>query len=275
MVGGILLAAAVGAPVLFGLTMFAKAYGRTVTEEEVRLDRLPAAFDGFRLLFITDLHRRRLPAGLIGRFKGSVDAVLLGGDLTERGSPLPRLKDNLELLASVAPVYAVHGNHDYYADTEAVDRLLADSGCRLLLDENAALRKGDDTLWLTGVDYPRRGGKTRYDALPPIPQGEESCRIILVHDPIWLSQRVTVPAELVLAGHTHGGQVLLPLIGGKKIESFYTRYRAGWYKWPKGGHLEGDADVFISCGFGTAHLPLRWGSRAELHVVTLRRSVGK
>jgi len=95
----------------------------------------------------------------------------------------------------------------------------------------------------------------------------------MVHDPLWLSQRSSVPADLVLAGHTHGGQLILPFIGrSRRIEEFYHTYDAGAFLWPKGDGSEGFAKVMISRGFGTSHLPLRWGSPAEMHILTLRRA---
>ena len=254
--------------------MIAQAFGRRIIAEEIVLSSLPVAFEGFRILFITDIHRRRLPSNLLSPLKDNIDAVFVGGDMTEKNSPLERLSDNMALLASIAPVYAVHGNHDYRANITIVDNIIRDKGVRLLLDENEAIEKDNATLWLTGVDYPKKGGKIAYAPLPPLPYSEtnQPCRIILVHDPLWLSLRTSVPADLVLAGHTHGGQIILPLIGrSKRIEPFYHTYDAGRFEWPTGDARNAFAKVLISRGFGTAHLPLRWGSPAQMHILTLHR----
>lgn len=254
--------------------MIFQAFRSRIIAEEIVLESLPVPFDGFRILFITDIHRRRLPAALLTPLTGMVDAVLAGGDLTEDGSPLPRLADNMALLASIAPLYAVHGNHDYRADTIEVDQIIRSSGGHLLIDENVVFVRQDATLLVTGVDYPPRGGKHAYAPLPAPPRSsrDDCCRIVLVHDPFWLKQYPEVPADLVLAGHTHGGQVVLPFIGRRHIEAFYRHFSAGFFQWPKaGGDKRSLAKVLISRGFGTAHLPLRWGSPAEIHVLTLRR----
>lgn len=265
----LLAAGAAGAAAAGG--MAASAFGRGVTEAEVRLRRLPAAFDGMTILFITDIHRRKLPASLFAPLRERAGLVLVGGDLTERGVPLDRVRSNMELLASVAPVYAVHGNHDYRADTEQLDRAVKESGARLLADENTPLRRGGETLWLTGIDFPRRGSRA-YGPLPALPPEEgQACRIVLVHDPLWLSMQERVPAELVLCGHTHGGQIRLPVLGARHADPFYRRYESGWHTWRGRSEAE-PAQVLISRGFGTAHVPLRLRCPAEFHLLTLRRS---
>ncbi|MBT2288617.1 metallophosphoesterase family protein [Paenibacillus albidus] len=256
----------------FGTAMVVNAFRNNIIAQEITLPSLPAAFEGYRILFISDIHRRRLPKALLAPLKGKVDAVFLGGDLTEKQCPLERLMENMELAVSIAPTYAVHGNHDYRADIAKVDRIIRSSGAKLLMDENVPLCKGGETVWLTGVDFPKKGGKTAYAPLPPLegPAAERGCRIILVHDPLWLSQRLVVPADLILSGHTHGGQVVLPIVGTKKVEKFYHEYNAGMYEWSRGDGSRENAKLMISRGFGTAHLPLRWGSPAEMHVLTLR-----
>lgn len=251
--------------------MITAAFRKQIIAEEIVLERLPPSFDGFRILLITDIHRRVLPANLLAPLRGKVDAVFLGGDLTEKGSPIERLLDNMKLTASLGPVYAVHGNHDYKANISLVDNIIRGSGAKLLEDENLTIERGGARIIVTGVDFPRTGGKRAY---PPLPQAgiEEkgAFRIILVHDPLWLSQQTEVPADLILAGHTHGGQVVLPFIGRRHVEAFYQKYSAGLYELPASGSSAVPVRLLISRGFGTAHLPLRWGSPAEMHVLTLR-----
>lgn len=254
------------------VVMVVSAFKKTIITEEIILDSLPSQFDGFRILFITDIHRRKLPTELLLQLKGKVDAVFLGGDITEKDSPLNRLVDNMDLVTSIAPTYVVHGNHDYRANISLVDNIIRGSGATLLMDQNVAIEREGGILWLTGVDFPKKGNNKSYSPLPPITRnGSDTCRIILVHDPLWLSKRKSVPADLILAGHTHGGQVILPFIGQRHVESFYHNYDAGMFQWPKGDGSEGFAKLFISRGFGTAHLPLRYGSPAEMHVLTLRK----
>ncbi|WP_438491109.1 metallophosphoesterase [Paenibacillus sp. IHBB 3054] len=252
--------------------MVVSAFKKNIIAEEISLGALPAEFDGYRILFITDIHRRRLPKKLLDPLHGKVDAVFLGGDLTEKGSPINRLVDNMALVASLAPVYAVHGNHDYRANISLVDNIIRGSGASLLIDENISLERGNECLLLTGVDFPKKGGKKAYAPLAPVPESLSSCcRIILVHDPLWVSQQPNLPADLILAGHTHGGQVVLPLIRQRHTDPFYQQYNAGMYRLERKDGSGAFVKMLISRGFGTAHLPLRWGSPAEMHVLTLRK----
>lgn len=84
-------------------------------------------------------------------------------------------------------------------------------------------------------------------------------------------QTKSVPADLILAGHTHGGQVILPFLGQRHVETFYHKYDAGMFQWPRRDGTGRDAKLLISRGFGTSHLPIRWRSPAEMHVLTLRK----
>lgn len=268
---GILIAGAL-LPVAAGMLMLTAAFRNRIIAEEIILESLPKAFDGFRILFISDIHRRRLPRRLLEPMKGQLGAVLLGGDMTDKGGSISTLGDNMKLAASLAPAYAVHGNHDYRANITLVDNIIRGSGVRLLIDENIIIEYGDAELLLTGVDFPKQGGKRAYAPLPsPSPLEAPLCRIILVHDPLWLTQQTGLPADLVLAGHTHGGQVVLPFLGHRHVDPFYREYNAGHYVLPRQDGSGAEAKLLISRGFGTAHLPLRWGSPAEMHVLTLRR----
>ncbi|CAM4486645.1 metallophosphoesterase [Paenibacillus typhae] len=257
---------------IIGTIMVFSAFGRNIIAEEIFLAGLPPEFDGFRILFITDIHRRRLPEDLLAPLAGKVEAVFLGGDITEKGNPLTRLADNMKLVASLAPVYAVHGNHDYKAKTNLADNIIRASGARLLMNENVSIEHQGGKLLLTGVDFPRQGGKKGYAPLPAVPSREAGCfRIILVHDPLWLSGQDSVPADLILAGHTHGGQVVLPFSLQMHADPFYRTYNAGKFTVPRKDGSGAEAKLLISRGFGTAHLPVRWRSPAEIHVLTLRQ----
>ncbi|OKP84426.1 hypothetical protein A3844_12095 [Paenibacillus helianthi] len=261
---------------VFIAMMLVAAFRNRIIAEEIFLEALPEALEGFRILFISDIHRRRLPIKLLNPLKGKVDAVFLGGDLTEKGGSLNRLCDNMTLVAGLAPVYAVHGNHDYRANISLVDNIIRGSGAILLQDESITIEKNGSRLLLTGVDFPRKGGKKAYQPLTPLAAPDASlCRIILVHDPLWLSQQSEIPADLVLAGHTHGGQVVLPFVGHRHVDPFYQVYNAGHFVLPRKDGSKTEAKMLISRGFGTAHLPLRWGSPSEMHILTLRRGASR
>ncbi|OZB94834.1 metallophosphoesterase [Paenibacillus sp. XY044] len=242
-----------------------------VQQADVRLERLPQPFDGCKLLFISDLHSRRLTGKTVRQLAGTVDWVILGGDIMERNVPLSQVEHNLKLLAEIAPVYAVYGNHDYKADPDGLEALMAACGVTLLRDENVPLMQNGRRIWLTGVDYPRY----KRNDYPPVPQlptveGGAECRILVVHDPAWIQKQTAIPADLVLAGHTHGGQITLPWLGPVRLNKFYRQYASGWFDWEQPEAAFRRPRMLISRGFGTRRVPLRLCCPAEMHVLTLR-----
>lgn len=250
--------------------MRAEARGYRVREEEVVSERIPHSFDGFRILFITDIHRRQLSEEKLLSNLSSVDCVLLGGDITERGVPLQRLRHNMSVLVRIAPVYAVLGNHDLNAGKDAVRKALRESGVMLLNDKTVTLQRSNELIVLSGVRQPasRKNPYTRFRGNA----AEDQYHIILVHDPIWIKGKDVVHGDLVLAGHTHGGQIVLPLAGAVRLTRFYKKFKSGWYALPrKAGETEHSSRMLISRGFGTSHIPLRLQCPAEYHVITLRK----
>jgi len=250
--------------------MRAEAEGYRVREEEVASERIPASFDGFRILFLTDIHRRELSERKLMAALQPVDCVLLGGDITEKGVPLERLRHNMELLRRVAPVYAVLGNHDLYAGKDAVKKVLKETGVTLLSDKTVPITVGSDCISLSGIRQPKSKRHPYSQFKGSLQDGEY--HILLVHDPIWLKGREEANCDLLLAGHTHGGQIVLPLAGAVRLERFYKSFKSGWYSIPRAesGDLP-DTRVLISRGFGTSHIPLRLLCPAEYHVLTLRK----
>ncbi|MHA2853721.1 metallophosphoesterase [Paenibacillus lautus] len=261
-------AAALGAGAIGWMRVEARGY--RLREEEVVSERIPRSFDGFRMLFITDIHRRQLSEEKLLSNISSVDCVLLGGDITEKGVPLERLRHNMSVLARIAPVYAVLGNHDLYAGKDAVRKVLRESGVILMNDKTVTLKRDDECLVLSGVRQPasRKHPYTKFRGNA----AEDQYHIILVHDPIWLKGKEETHGDLLLAGHTHGGQIVLPIAGAVRLERFYKKYKSGWYTLPrKAGESVQSSRLLISRGFGTSHIPLRLKCPAEYHVITLRK----
>jgi predicted MPP superfamily phosphohydrolase len=275
--------AAAGAAACAGLAgwMAREAFRVRLRREEVALPRLPGPFDGFRVLFISDIHRRsvRPLAALLKAQAETADLVLVGGDLTERGVPEERVRTNVRLLAGIAPVFAVFGNHDYDDDAEKLAALLEEEGCTLLRNESRAVERAGRKILVAGTDDPSTGRDDVRAALHS-PSGRfhpgrrQVFTILLAHDPL-IVDRMTAEdmrmTDLILAGHTHGGQIVPPILGAAVRGHF--RYLRGWCK-PPGRRKTGGAErprLFVSCGYGTSHLPLRLSAPAEAHLFTLRR----
>ncbi len=183
-----------------------------LVENAVVLPTLPPAFDGFRLLQISDLHSDLDPA-LIDRvieLLGGVrfDQCVLTGDYHNRlGAPWDRsIALTLRLMPHLgAKPLAILGNHDFLAKVPPFEA----AGLRVLLNESVALERGGERLWICGVDDPHlfRTHDLRA-ASAGIPKGE--CRILLAHSPETWREAAGLGYALQVSGHTHGGQVCLP-----------------------------------------------------------------
>ncbi|MGF7050005.1 putative MPP superfamily phosphohydrolase [Paenibacillus sp. DS2015] len=251
--------------------MIHEAMRNDIIPIDVELDRLPDAFDGCNILLITDIHRRTLPRDLLLSMKGTVNWVFLGGDIMEKNVPLSKVERNIQSVQSVAPVYAVHGNHDHDADVAGLDDLLHRYDVTLLQNDNTLLEHNGERVWLTGMDYPHVY-KHAYPALPRLPEEElDRCRVVLVHDPAWVTRYTTLPADLILSGHTHGGQIIIPFIGAPQLSGFYQQHAHGLFKWKQPYGLVRNAQMLVSRGFGYRHVPLRFRCSAEMNLITLRK----
>ncbi|SEN23764.1 metallophosphoesterase [Paenibacillus sp. OV219] len=260
---------------LFYVLFVILSYKYRLDEQSTELERLPASFDGTNLLFISDIHRRIIPEKMIEKCiaAGGADLVLIGGDLRERNVPLERTRSNIQKLARIAPIYLVYGNHDFDEDMRALEVMLSEERVRVLVNESVVLEQRDGRrIRLVGVDDPRTRRDRLSHALREPEDGGELCTIVLAHAPI-LATRLPEDAavDLILAGHTHGGQIALPFIGPvlrRKSDSPYVR---GWFelasKQTTGPKL---TRLFVSCGFGTSGLPIRFMTPPELHRITLR-----
>jgi predicted MPP superfamily phosphohydrolase len=243
---------------------------RLVTERiEVRIDGLGAEFDGYRIAFLTDLHISPLvPRWWLDRAVRAALAlephlVVLGGDYVDDDPHyVHNVAEVLKPLRAPDGVVGVLGNHDHYVDAQGVREQLAKAGVRELLNEPMVLTRGGSQLAITGVGDLERDVIDFERALagvsPDVP------RIALSHWPdvfaYWPAQQ---RLDLMLSGHTHGGQAFLPLIGPPYVPSqFGFRYLAGLIR-------EGERQLYVSRGVGASGVPFRWGSPPELTLLVL------
>src|SRR5262245_44313169 len=228
---------------------------------------LPNAFDGYRILHITDPHFDGLP-GIDERIVEiardiALDLVVLTGDYRWRvhGAFEPVLPAFARLRAALRPrvgIYATLGNHDTVAMAAPLEQL----GITLLVNETVTLTRDSAELHLTGLDdvhyYYTAMARA---ALREVRQG---CRIALVHSPEAVHLAAAAGYALYLCGHTHGGQICLPR--GQPIlthSAFYWRYAKGLWRC---GEMLG----YTSNGAGVSGLPVRFFSRGEVALLTLR-----
>ncbi|WP_234396921.1 metallophosphoesterase [Bacillus massiliglaciei] len=218
----------------------------------------PDSFGEFRIFFISDIHRRQISNRLIHEIKGA-DAVIIGGDLTEKNVPFSRVKENIIKLKELAPVYFVRGNNDYEVPQHVLDRILLQQNVSIL-DNAAVFLESDsgETIALIGIEDISEE-RDRLDlALKADAVRDKSFNILVSHNPEVKDQLQEIKGHeisLVLSGHTHGGQIRL--------------FGKGLY--PPGKMIqEGDTIFLTSNGYGTSGLPLRLGAKPETHLLILR-----
>ncbi len=231
-----------------------------VTSAALTVDGLPPAFQNFRIALLTDLHRSALvSADLVDRAVSAAldakpDLVVLGGDYVTNfdsrfAGPVAEV---LGRLSAPAGVIAVLGNHD---DERVVPAALAARGIRVLREQRLRLEMGGRSVDFIGISYWTRG-TARIGTLID----REATPILVAHDPRRLTEAELLSIPLVLSGHTHGGQVIVPPFGP------INRFR---FPITQGTLRRNSTTLFVSRGVGTIYLPMRLNCPPEVAVVTL------
>lgn len=246
-----------------------------VREVPLALPGWPRPLDGMKVALISDLH---VGAPFVGEDKlaqvvaetngAAPDLVLLLGDYIVGGEPgasfvaPERIAQTLGGLHARLGVYAVMGNHDWWFDGDRVTRAFAAAGLRVLENEVLELHDRGQPLWIAGLaDLTTRaqdvGGTLARAGAGPV--------IAFTHEPDVFPEipgRVT----LTVAGHTHGGQVALPLVGRLVVPSRHgQRYAIGHV-------VEAGRHLFVTPGVGTSILPVRFGVPPEITILVLHGS---
>jgi uncharacterized protein len=249
-----------------------------VTRQRIRLPRLPQAFEGFRIVQLSDFHispfmtaeQIRRCAEIANGLKA--DLIALTGDfLTWDAGAQGEVVQALAPLRAPYGVFGCLGNHEVYTKTEeSITRLLASAGIRVLRHETAAIQSQGETLNLIGVDFQ---GCHECPTFPPEDylRGVEPLvltdrvNILLSHNPESFDRAAQLGIDLSLAGHTHGGQLALEFVRrGLNLSRVGYTYTRGWYE--KGG-----SQLYVNRGIGTIGFPIRLGAAPEITVFELTR----
>lgn len=245
-----------------------------VQELILRVPDLPPGLDGLRVAQITDLHVTcHGPPGVLGRALEAIDAarpdlVALTGDLVDRGPEIEIAADALAPLAS-RPVFAVFGNHDYYSGSRHVDRmvgLLRDRGIRGLRNESVPFERNGSTVWIVGLDFPLGGDSQEsiVEAMQSLPRP----RLLLTHTAEDVERLPPSSADLALAGHTHGGQIYVPVLTRSLLDRKFGGYASGRY-------CVNGIPTYINRGLGSLGIEARFLRRPEVTVFTFRPGDGR
>ncbi len=244
-----------------------------VTRHEAWFTRLPPEFDGLVLAHVSDLHitsyglrERRLLAALE---KAKPGVVVMTGDFISTGSDRAAVQQFLKDMKRISPpfgLWAVLGNHEHSdrlaEDGGAMRRFFNEAGISLLVNEGGRIGRGVDTLTFIGIDDPYSGHDRLWEALKGMQRTPFA--ILLSHSPEIFFKADLARIDLVLAGHTHGGQVRLPWLGPLWVPAGSESYPAGWF-------AGNTTRMFVTRGVGTSLLPVRFLCRPEVALITLRR----
>lgn len=234
---------------------------------KVPIAGLPPALEGLTITQLSDLHwSQDVKEGHIARavdmaLEAQSDLIVLTGDyVTHSASYITDCARELARLIAPHGVYAILGNHDHWTDARLVQAGLEAVGLPVLRNTNARIPVSNANLWLAGVDdvWERRADVDR--ALAGIPPG--AVTVLLAHEPDYADQVSGRGVALQLSGHSHGGQIRLPLLGAPVLPRWGRKY-------PYGLRRVGDMWLYTNRGVGLIQPTVRLNCRPEVTVIQL------
>ena len=263
-----------------------------VTETNVEMLQPGSPFDGFKVLHVSDFHLRRetspraleMVESVCERLKGAeIDLVCITGDMIEADSGLGLCREVMRAIAGIGArhgVVAILGNHDYNCypwtnlflekyivdsknDVAALVDVLHGVGARVLRNERLVISRDGSRLVVVGIDDFICGRHSIQASFEGVLESDNV--ILLTHSPDVVSYLLDRRVDLVLAGHTHGGQLCLPILGTVVSRSrVFKRFSSGLFR-------VGDIFVYITKGLGIVRfVPFRFGCAPEFSILILR-----
>lgn len=267
---------------------FGNKYKYQLVHKKVNIKNLPAAFKGFKIVHISDIHsgslkeKASVQKGIELIQKQNADLILFTGDIVnDRATEMEEWKDVFGQLAAPKGVFSTLGNHDYgdyvqwpskaakEANLNALKQVHASMGWRLLMNENVSIEQGGAQIKLVGIE--NWGAKARFPKYGKMDQAMEGVDpkeviILMSHDPSHWEAQVIVEypyVDLMLSGHTHGMQFGLenPYFKWSPVQWVYKQW-AGLYQ-------QGTQQLYVNRGFGFLGYPGRVGIMPEITVLEL------
>ena len=248
-----------------------------VTHYCISSDRLPNAFDQYKIAIVSDFHNARFGNDneplieLVRKEKPNIIAIT--GDLVDSSrTDIETAVSMVKRLVEIAPCYYVTGNHEGWLGDryQELYTALTEAGVYVFHDNVSTLEKDGETIQIAGLNdpdfYDKESPAARSDLsvkLKSIDLTEDYC-ILLSHRPESFNAYAHKGIDLVLSGHAHGGQFRLPFIGGLVApnQGLFPKYDAGLY-------IEDRTNMIVSRGIGNSIIPVRFNTRPELVIVEL------
>lgn len=222
---------------------------------------------GLKIVFAGDFHVKPYQAERLDYIVKKINAqnpdiVLLVGDYVNMHSdymsyPISKTAEKLSKIYTKAGIYTVLGNHDYYKEGNKIKKVLTDNGITVLENRCRKIEIGNKTIYVAGIEDLVTG-------FPNVERALKYCQtptILLSHQPDIYPSLPKDKINLTLAGHTHGGQVVIPFIGPIIVPSKYgTKYASGYFE-------EDGKKMIVTKGLGTSILPIRLNCPPEIVVI--------
>lgn len=247
-------------------------------------DRLPKAFNGYRIAHISDLHNAEMGkdnGNLLVMLKDAKpDIIAITGDFIDsRNTDIEIALQFAEKAAHIAPCYYVTGNHEAIVpEYDEFRSGLTKLGIVVLEDERIDLKMNDETITLIGVNDPSFKFDDFFDdaelvmknQLRELVKKDDGFTLLLSHRPELFDLYVDSGIDLVLSGHTHGGQFRLPFVGALVApnQGLFPKYDAGLYS-------AESTNMIVSRGIGNSIIPFRINNRPEVILIELKSDVSK
>ena len=233
-----------------------------LTEVTIHEKNLPMAFHGYRIAHVSDLHNSHLWKQTIKQLKKArPDIICITGDLVDSTRTDIQVALNFAAEAvKIATCYYVPGNHESGLSDADYKRLVEGMkkvGVKILEERYTMLKSADEEIFMAGLGW----NVNKLDSL----QDYDGYRILLAHHPEYIDKYIETGFDLVLSGHTHGGQFRVPFLGGLIApgQGILPQYDAGHFNL-------GRTDLYISRGIGNSRFPLRLNNRPEVILITLK-----
>ena len=247
-----------------------------ITYQPIALRKLPREFHGFRIAQLSDIHHspflseEEIVDAVRRANELNPDLIALTGDYISHSCDyIGGCARSLGRLQARLGVFAVLGNHDHWTDGKMMATALADQGIHVLCNENVRIESGNSHLRLVGVD----DLMVRRDDLPRAlwGTGRDETRILLSHNPAIIREAARAGIDLVLSGHTHGGQINWRLLMGRENRKTARRLRRSSRRLLRGHAQLGSTQLYVNRGLGTVVVPLRYGCPPEITLIELIR----